>query len=93
MDVLIIWPMLTKDHWSAALLKLPVAELADKAGVSTKTIYRIRRKAFLPSGDTQSKLMTAIKVLRPDVLDLLLSPMQAMASQKPRRAPKQKVSA
>lgn len=52
--------MLTADQLAELLSTVNVDEVAREAGVSTKTIYRLRHKANSPTLDTVAAILAAI---------------------------------
>lgn len=53
--------MLTKDQLANLLGSVNVEDVATEAGVSTKTIYRLRHKAANPTLGTIEKIVGAVK--------------------------------
>jgi DNA-binding phage protein len=53
--------MLTRDQLAALLAGVNVEDVAREAGVSTKTIYRLRHKSHSPTLDTAQAVLNAIK--------------------------------
>lgn len=56
--------MLTRDQLARLLADVRVEDVAREAGVSTKTIYRLRHKANSPSLDTAQSIVKAIERLK-----------------------------
>lgn len=56
--------MLTRSKLADLLQKVNVREVADEAGVSTKTIYRLRHQANAPSVDMAEKLSNAVERIK-----------------------------
>jgi DNA-binding phage protein len=55
---------MTRDELAAMLLTVNVVDVAREAGVSTKTVYRHRRKEHSPNLGTAQALAEAVKRLR-----------------------------
>ena len=56
--------MLTRDQLASLLREFNVEDVAREAGVSVKTIYRLRHRANSPTLDTAQKLVEACERLR-----------------------------
>lgn len=56
--------MLTRDQLSALLREFNVEQIAAEAGMSSKTIYRLRNRKTSPTLDTVEKLVIACNRLR-----------------------------
>jgi predicted transcriptional regulator len=56
--------MLTRDKLSQLLQAVSVEEVAREAGVSTKTVYRLRHQTNSPTLDTAARLIDAIKRIK-----------------------------
>ncbi len=56
--------MLTREQLAQLLADVRVEDVAREAGVSTKTIYRLRHKANSPSLDTAQSIVAAVKRLK-----------------------------
>jgi len=52
--------MLTQDQLAERLMGVSVEEVAKEAGVSTKTIYRLRHKTHAPRLDLAERVVAAI---------------------------------
>lgn len=55
--------MLTRDDLATLLMRVNVEDVAREAGVSTKTIYRLRHKQTAPSIDTVERILVAVRRL------------------------------
>lgn len=55
------WGMLTQDQLAERLRHVNVEEVAREAGVSTKTIYRLRHKTHAPRIDLAERIVAAIE--------------------------------
>ncbi len=56
--------MLTRSKLADLLQKVNVREVADEAGVSTKTIYRLRHQENSPSVDMAERLAQAVERIK-----------------------------
>jgi len=56
--------MVTRDELAEMLLAVNVEDVAREAGVSTKTIYRLRHKANPPNFATVERILAAIERLQ-----------------------------
>ena len=56
--------MLTREQLALLLADVRVEDVAREAGVSTKTIYRLRHQANSPSLDTAHSIVAAVKRLK-----------------------------
>lgn len=57
--------MLTQKQLAEMLLTVNVQDVAKLAGVSEKTIYRLRHMQHSPSLSTAEKIIAAVEALRP----------------------------
>jgi len=55
--------MMTRDQLAKLLATVRVEDVAREAGVSTKTIYRLRHKQNAPTLDTVAVIVAAVKRL------------------------------
>lgn len=55
--------MVTRDDLARILRDVNVEEVAGLAGVSTKTIYRLRHKQHAPTLDTVEAILRAVRSL------------------------------
>lgn len=53
-------PMLTREQLAELLGTVNVEDVAREAGVSTKTIYRLRHKQHAPTLDTVAAIVAAV---------------------------------
>ena len=56
--------MMTRDQLAELLQKVSVDDLAREAGISTKTIYRLRHKAHAPTLDTVEQIVAALERMK-----------------------------
>lgn len=56
--------MMTRDQLAELLQAVNVEDVAKEAGVSTKTIYRLRHKVTAPTLDTVEAIVAAVKRLK-----------------------------
>lgn len=56
--------MLTRDQLAELLSTVRVEDVAREAGLSTKTIYRLRHKKNAPTIETAADIIAAIKRLK-----------------------------
>ena len=56
--------MITRDQLADLLGKVNVEDVAREAGVSTKTIYRLRHKRNSPTLDTVADIIAAVARLK-----------------------------
>jgi transcriptional regulator with XRE-family HTH domain len=56
--------MKTSDQLAELLKQVRVEDVAQRSGVSVKTIYRLRHKQHSPTLDTVEKLLKAIDEIR-----------------------------
>lgn len=56
--------MVTRDDLAVMLADVRVEDVARLAGVSTKTIYRLRHKKHSPTLDTVAVIVAALKQLK-----------------------------
>lgn len=56
--------MITRDQLADLLGKVNVEDVAREAGVSTKTIYRLRHKRNSPTLDTVADIVAAVARLK-----------------------------
>jgi DNA-binding phage protein len=61
-------PMITRDQLAELLQGVNVEDVAREAGVSTKTIYRLRHQQTAPTLETVERLLNAIERLRAEKL-------------------------
>jgi len=57
--------MMTRDQLAELLLRYSVEDVAREAGISAKTIYRLRHKQNAPTLDTVAAIVAAVKRLKP----------------------------
>lgn len=60
--------MVTREELAERLKTANVEALAREAGVSVKTVYRLRHQANSPSLDTVAKLLAALEKLQAEPL-------------------------
>lgn len=56
--------MVTRDELAELLASVPVIDVAREAGVSTKTIYRLRHREHAPTLDTVERIIAAVRKVR-----------------------------
>lgn len=56
--------MMTRDQLAELLATVRVEDVAREAGVSTKTIYRLRHKQNAPTLDTVEVIVAAVERIR-----------------------------
>lgn len=53
--------MITSDQLAAVLLAMNVKQVAQEAGVATKTVYRLRHKQHSPRLETVQRILDAVE--------------------------------
>lgn len=57
------WGMITREQLAQRLMSVNVEEVAREAGISTKTVYRLRHMQHAPRLDVVEKLLVAISTV------------------------------